>query len=95
MATEKENQVIGILTQTLQNLPEVQALPPQTKNQINRIIQQVAEQNAARIINDVEQYSNKQFEEIPNNLLGSINPLDITRGNNSAQNIANFLQPEV
>jgi uncharacterized protein YcbK (DUF882 family) len=95
MASIKEDRVIGILTQQLQNSDVVANLPPAARTVVNSAIEQAAVINAQNIIKSTENYSNQQLSEIPKNLIGQNNPVDIVAKNTSASDLTNFLTPEV
>ena len=56
---------------------------------LRAIISRVAEVGAVDIVKQVTQNSNKQLTDIPKNIIGTVNPVDITNSNNSPTTISN------
>ena len=56
---------------------------------LRAIISRVAQVGAVDIVKQVTQASNKQLTDIPQNIIGPINPVDITNSNNGPEQISN------
>ena len=56
---------------------------------LRAIISRVAEVGAVDIVKQVTQSSNKQLTDIPKNIIGSVNPVNITNNNNGPTQISN------
>jgi len=56
---------------------------------LRAIISRVAEVGAVDIVKQVTLSSNKQLTDIPKNIIGSVNPVNITNSNNSPAQISN------
>ena len=56
---------------------------------LRAIISRVAEVGAVDIVKQVTQNSNKQLTDIPKNIIGSVNPVNITNNNNGPTQISN------
>lgn len=56
---------------------------------LRSIISRVAEVGAVDIVKQVTQSSNKQLTDIPKNIIGSVNPVNIVNGNNGPTQISN------
>ena len=81
-------QIQGVLENNIFN--KIIALNLNIPNPILRaIISRVAEVGAVDIVKQVSQASNKQLTDIPKNIIGPINPVDITNSNNSPITISN------
>ena len=81
-------QIQGVLENNIFN--KIIALNLNIPNPILRaIISRVAEVGAVDIVKQVTQASNKQLTDIPKNIIGSINPVNITNNNNSPTTISN------
>ena len=81
-------QIQGVLENNIFN--KIIALNLNIPNPILRaIISRVAEVGAVDIVKQVTQASNKQLTDIPKNIIGPINPVDITNSNNSPTTISN------
>ena len=75
-------QIQGVLENNIFN--KIIALNLNIPNPILRaVISRVAEVGAVDIVKQVTQASNKQLTDIPKNIIGPINPVDITNSNNS------------
>ena len=55
---------------------------------LRAIISRVAEVGAVDIVKQVSQASNKELTDIPNNIIGSVNPVNITNNNNGPAQIS-------
>jgi len=93
MPVDKITQLRDVLIQQSQNLPSYQSLPPYTKGIINGVIEKTAGETATRINDDVENLSNKQINEIGQQIIGPSNPLDIVNGNLSSSDVSKVLAP--
>ena len=81
-------QIQGVLENNIFN--KIIALNLNIPNPILRsVISRVAEVGAVDIVKQVTQASNKQLNNIPQNIIGPINPVDITNSNNSPTTISN------
>ena len=81
-------QIQGVLENNIFN--KIIALNLNIPNPILRaVISRVAEVGAVDIVKQVTQASNKQLNDIPQNIIGPINPVDITNSNNSPTTISN------
>lgn len=81
-------QIQGVLENNIFN--KIIALNLNIPNPILRaVISRVAEVGAVDIVKQVTQASNKQLTDIPQNIIGPINPVDITNSNNSPTIISN------
>ena len=81
-------QIQGVLENNIFN--KIIALNLNIPNPILRaVISRVAEVGAVDIVKQVTQASNKQLTDIPKNIIGPINPVDITNSNNSPVTISN------
>jgi len=81
-------QIQGVLENNIFN--KIIALNLNIPNPILRaVISRVAEVGAVDIVKQVTQASNKQLTDIPKNIIGPINPVDITNSNNSPTTISN------
>ena len=81
-------QIQGVLENNIFN--KIIALNLNIPNPILRaVISRVAEVGAVDIVKQVTQASNKQLTDIPKNIIGSINPVNITNNNNSPTTISN------
>jgi uncharacterized protein YcbK (DUF882 family) len=81
-------QIQGVLENNIFN--KIIALNLNIPNPILRaVISRVAEVGAVDIVKQVTQASNKQLTDIPKNIIGPINPVDITNSNNSPITISN------
>ena len=81
-------QIQGVLENNIFN--KIIALNLNIPNPILRaVISRVAEVGAVDIVKQVTQASNKQLTDIPKNIIGPINPVDITNSNNSSATISN------
>jgi uncharacterized protein YcbK (DUF882 family) len=81
-------QIQGVLENNIFN--KIIALNLNIPNPILRaVISRVAEVGAVDIVKQVTQASNKQLTDIPQNIIGPINPVDITNSNNSPTTISN------
>jgi uncharacterized protein YcbK (DUF882 family) len=58
---------------------------------LKAIVSRVAEITASTVVQDVNKNANFQLNEIPKNLIGPINPVNILSGNNSSNDITNNL----
>ena len=56
---------------------------------LRAVISRVAEVGAVDIVKQVTQASNKQLNTIPQNVIGPVNPVDITNSNNGPVQISN------
>ena len=93
MAVDKITELRDLLVRQSQNLPAYQALPPFTKGIINEVIEKTSGETAIKINDQVEQLSNKQINEITQQTIGPINPLDIVNGNLSTSDVSKVLAP--
>jgi uncharacterized protein YcbK (DUF882 family) len=81
-------QIQGVLENNIFN--KIIALNLNIPNPILRaVISRVAEVGAVDIVKQVTQASNKQLTDIPKNIIGPVNPVDITNSNNSPVTISN------
>lgn len=81
-------QIQGVLENNIFN--KIIALNLNIPNPILRaVISRVAEVGAVDIVKQVTQASNKQLTDIPKNIIGTVNPVDITNSNNSPTTISN------
>ena len=81
-------QIQGVLENSIFN--KIIALNLNIPNPILRaIISRVAEVGAVDIVRQVSQASNQQLTDIPKNIIGPVNPVDITNSNNSPTTISN------
>ena len=81
-------QIQGVLENNIFN--KIIALNLNIPNPILRaVISRVAEVGAVDIVKQVSQASNKQLTDIPQNIIGPVNPVDITNSNNSPITITN------
>ena len=81
-------QIQGVLENNIFN--KIIALNLNIPNPVLRaIISRVAEVGAVDIVKQVTQASNKQLTDIPKNIIGSINPVNITNSNNGPTQISN------
>jgi len=81
-------QIQGVLENNIFN--KIIALNLNIPNPILKaVISRVAEVGAVDIVRQVSQTSNQQLTDIPNNIIGPINPVDITNSNNSPITISN------
>ena len=81
-------QIQGVLENNIFN--KIIALNLNIPNPVLRaVISRVAEVGAVDIVKQVTQASNKQLTDIPRNIIGPINPVDITNSNNSPTTISN------
>ena len=81
-------QIQGVLENSIFN--KIIALNLNIPNPILRaIISRVAEVGAVDIVRQVSQTSNQQLTDIPKNIIGPVNPVDITNSNNSPITISN------
>ena len=81
-------QIQGVLENNIFN--KIIALNLNIPNPILRaVISRVAEVGAVDIVNQVTQASNQQLTDIPKNIIGTVNPVDITNSNNSPTTISN------
>jgi uncharacterized protein YcbK (DUF882 family) len=81
-------QIQGVLENSIFN--KIIALNLNIPNPILRaVISRVAEVGAVDIVRQVSQASNQQLTDIPKNIIGSINPVNITNNNNSPTTISN------
>ena len=81
-------QIQGVLENNIFN--KIIALNLNIPNPILKaVISRVAEVGAVDIVKQVSQASNKQLTDIPKNIIGPINPVDITNSNNSPTTISN------
>ena len=81
-------QIQGVLENSIFN--KIIALNLKIPNPILRaVISRVAEVGAVDIVRQVSQASNQQLTDIPKNIIGSINPVNITTNNNSPTTISN------
>ena len=81
-------QIQGVLENNIFN--KIIALNLNIPNPILRaVISRVAEIGAVDIVKQVTQASNIQLDEIPKNVLGIVNPVDITSSNNGPTEITN------
>ena len=81
-------QIQGVLENNIFN--KIIALNLNIPNPILRaVISRVAEVGAVDIVKQVTQASNKQLTDIPRNIIGTVNPVDITNSNNSPTTISN------
>jgi uncharacterized protein YcbK (DUF882 family) len=81
-------QIQGVLENNIFN--KIIALNLNIPNPILRaVISRVAEVGAIDIVKQVTQASNKQLTDIPKNIIGTVNPVDITNSNNSPTTISN------
>ena len=81
-------QIQGVLENSIFN--KIIALNLNIPNPILRaIISRVAEVGAVDIVKQVSQASNKELTDIPKNLIGPYNPVNIVNGNNGPTQISN------
>ena len=81
-------QIQGVLENNIFN--KIIALNLNIPNPILRaVISRVAEVGAVDIVKQVTQASNQQLTDIPRNIIGTVNPVDITNSNNSPTTISN------
>jgi hypothetical protein len=81
-------QIQGVLENNIFN--KIIALNLNIPNPILRaVISRVAEVGAVDIVKQVSQASNKQLTDIPKNIIGPVNPVDITNSNNNSTTISN------
>jgi uncharacterized protein YcbK (DUF882 family) len=81
-------QIQGVLENNIFN--KIIALNLNIPNPILRaVISRVAEVGAVDIVKQVSQASNKELTDIPKNLLGPYNPVNIVNGNNGPTQISN------
>ena len=81
-------QIQGVLENNIFN--KIIALNLNIPNPILRaVISRVAEVGAVDIVKQVTQASNQQLTDIPKNIIGTVNPVDITNSNNSPTTISN------
>jgi hypothetical protein len=81
-------QIQGVLENNIFN--KIIALNLNIPNPILRaIISRVAEVGAVDIVKQVTQASNQQLTDIPKNIIGSVNPVNIINGNNGPTQISN------
>lgn len=81
-------QIQGVLENNIFN--KIIALNLNIPNPILRaVISRVAETAAIDLVKQVTQTSNSQLNTIPKNIIGPINPVDITTGNNGPAQITN------
>jgi uncharacterized protein YcbK (DUF882 family) len=98
--------MIDILTQQVKNALEdrifnqVNSLGVKVPNQVLRaIVSRAAEEAAVLLVKDVNLGSNKQLNEIPRNIEGFRNPVDLTTSNNGpldiTSNLSGILQTQM
>ena len=81
-------QIQGVLENSIFN--KIIALNLNIPNPILKaIISRVAEVGAVDIVRQVSQASNQQLTDIPKNIIGPINPVNITNNNNGPVQISN------
>lgn len=81
------------LYQQTQNLPAFQNLPPSAKQIISQVVEQVAGETSIRIYDEVEGLSNRQINDLPQQAIGTNNPIDIVNGNLSSSDVSSVLNP--
>lgn len=95
MATSKETSLIDTLTTVAQTSPEYSNLPPEAKLFFDSALKESLETNSSQYVNQVEQESNLSLNEIPKNLVGSSNPVNVVSGNLSANQLKGTLNDSV
>ena len=84
-------QIQGVLENSIFN--KIIALNLKIPNPILRaVISRVAEVGAVDIVRQVSQASNQQLTDIPKNIIGPFNPVNIVNGNNGPTQISNNIE---
>ena len=81
MSSSQTSRIIQILVASIQSRPPIQALPPPIRGILNRVIETVVNESSSDISNNIDLSANKSLNQIPSNLIGPINPVDIVNGN--------------
>ena len=87
MSSDKSLQIKNAIVSVLQSKPPIQALPPVARTILNRVIDTVISDNSSKFSNNIDNSINKSLNEIPLNLIGPNNPVDLVTGNLSADNL--------
>ena len=95
MSSSKINQFKDILVAEAQSTPEFTSLPPIARNFMNDAINEGALELTPGIVGDIDLSANKELTNIPNQLIGPNNPLDIVSGNLSAVDLGSSLDAKL
>ena len=87
MSSDKASQIRDIIVAVLQSKPPIQSLPPVARTILNRVIETVLSENSSKFSNNIDNSINKSLNEIPLNLIGPNNPIDLVTGNLSSNNL--------
>lgn len=81
MASQKETQLQNALLDVFNTSPQLLNIPSNLRPILNEAVRRSIEQRTPELINTVETQSNQQINDIPNNLIGINNPVDVVGSN--------------
>jgi len=95
MASQKETQLQSALVNIFQTSPQITNVPSAIRPFLNEAINRSVEQRTPELINSVETQSNQQLTDIPNNLIGIQNPVDIVASNLSTTQLNDVINTSI
>lgn len=95
MSTSKDQQIANLLKQKIKSSPELSALPKSVRSTLFGVVDAQANSYSSTLINKVDGETNFQLNNIPNNLVGPNNPLDLVSSNLNPNQFKNNILPDV
>ena len=95
MSSFKINQIKDVIIAEAQGTKEFTGLPPLARTAINKAIEETSIEMAPQVANSIDIESNKVLNQVPNQLIGPNNPLDIVNSNLSVSDLTNNIGGKV
>ncbi|WP_286930330.1 hypothetical protein [Marinobacter sp.] len=95
MSSFKVNQFKDIVVAEAQARPEFTRLPPIARKFMNEALEETASELSAGIVNDIDLSANKELTDIPKNLVGPTNPVDLVSSNLDVTSLTNNLDSKI
>lgn len=95
MASRKETQLTNDLLNIFERSPELAKVPSKLRPLLLKAVKETMEVVTPQLINTVESQSNKQVNDIPNNLIGINNPVDIVGSNLSTTQLNDVINTSI
>ena len=95
MASSKEQQLSQTFVDNLEDEEILASLPPQARVLYRESIQESSENLAPSISNTIDLESNRTLNDIPQNLVGTNNPVDIVSGNLSPNKLKTTINDSI
>ena len=93
MATQIESQLTNTLLDQFLQSPEYQKLPSSVRLSLEPSIRTSVTNLTPDLYKKVNNETNKQIDEIPQNLIGQINPVDLVKSNLNTNQLTDTLNP--